>query len=140
MNENLKQEYRDVRFRYSDPKLPKEFFIITAHNPDGETVDDDMNREANQQVAVAISDLGYPLISVVGGSPDFTHSEPGFGIACSREQALKLAQSFRQDAVFEIRGDRVFLISALSNPGPDEQIGSWKDLGEVAEPPEVQSD
>lgn len=105
--------------------------MITAHNPDGKTVDDESNNEANRKLSRAISDLGFPLIPVTGGSPDFSHAEPGFAVSCSREQALDLAREFRQDAVFEIKNNRVHLISALPSPGPDEDIGMWSELSEV---------
>lgn len=131
MNSDLKEEYRNVRFRYSDQDIPAEFFVITAHNPDGQTVDEQTNSEANRKLSRAISDLGFPLVPVTGGSPDFSHVEPGFAVSCSREQALELARRFRQDAVFEIMNGRVHLVSALPNPGPDEDIGAWSELGEV---------
>lgn len=68
MNDDLKAEYRDVRFRCSVQDMPPNFFVITSHNPDGKTVHDETNKDANRQLAKAVSDLIFPLIRVTGGS------------------------------------------------------------------------
>ena len=128
MPSELKAEYSKVRFRCDQLKVPRHFFIITAHNPDGITVSASENREADQSFQKEITRLGFENFPVTGGSPDFTHSEPGYGILCSREEALSLARQFRQDALFEVIDGIVVLTSALDDPGPDEEIGSWSEL------------
>lgn len=59
MNSDLKPEYHDVRFRCSGLDLPPVFFVITAHNPDGTTVDDATNQQADQRLRAEIAHLGY---------------------------------------------------------------------------------
>jgi len=39
-----------------------------------------------------------------------------------------MARQFRQLAIFEVRDGRVFLISALEDPEPDEVVGQWAEL------------
>jgi hypothetical protein len=73
---------------------------------------------------------GHDPIRVTGGNHDFTHSEPGYGIPCTRAEGLILARQFRQEAIFEVRDDRVFLISALVSPEPDEEVGLWSELSD----------
>ena len=128
MDPNLKNEYRQVRFRCTTPSLPRRFFIITAHNPDGATVDRQANQAANRTLETEIEQAGHHHFPVTGGSPDFTHAEPGFGVTCTDEEALRLARQFRQEAVFKVEDGRVFLISALDTNAAPEEIGSWNDL------------
>ncbi|MEQ1842459.1 MAG: DUF3293 domain-containing protein [Verrucomicrobiales bacterium] len=123
----LRPEYRDACFRCPDPEPPAHFFIITAHNPDGEEVDDASNAIADAGFRREIVALGLESFPVTGGSPDFSHAEPGFGIVCTRETALSLARQFCQDAVFEVRHGKVILISALPSAEPDVVIGEWSD-------------
>lgn len=127
-NRTLKPEYREVRFRCSESDLPRHFYIITAHNPDGASVAEEANTRADAALRREIERLGFALFSVTGGSPDFSHAEPGYGIQCSREEALGLARQFRQDAFFEIREGKVILISAIPLAEPDEFVGLWRDL------------
>lgn len=123
----LRPEYRDAYFRCPDPEPPTHFFIVTAHNPDGEEVDEASNAIADASFRREIAALGLESFPVTGGSPDFSHAEPGFGIVCTREMALSLARQFCQDAVFEVRHGQVILISALPSAEPDVVIGEWSD-------------
>lgn len=124
-NRTLKPEFRDVRFRCAESHPPARFFVITAHNPNGETVGDEANVFADATFRQEIARLGFESFAVTGGSPDFSHAEPGYGIVCTRESALSLAKQFHQDAVFEVRNGQVFLISALPSAESDEWIGDW---------------
>lgn len=123
----LRPEYRDACFRCPDPEPPARFFIITAYNPDGREVDERSNMIADAALRREISALGLDYLPVTGGSPDFSHAEPGYGIVCTRETALGLAKQFCQDAVFEVRHGQVILISALPSAEPDVVIGEWSD-------------
>jgi len=124
----LKPEYRHVRFQCNESDLPAIFQIVTACNPDGQTVDADSNRRADALLAARIEEAGWRHFRVTGGSPDFSHTEPGYGIACSRDEALDLARSFGQDATFEVRNGRVYLISAKGTGAESEVVGEWSEL------------
>lgn len=128
MPADLKNEYRQVRFRCNETDLPTSFFVITAFNPDGVTVDDLANQRADEQLSAEIGRLGHTAFRVTGGSADFIHAEPGYGLACTREEVLTLARRFRQQAVFEMTNGRVLLVSALPTAGEPEVIGSWVEL------------
>ena len=99
-----------------------------AHNPDGATADEQANQAANRTLETEIEQAGHHHFPVTGGSPDFTHAEPGFGVTCTDEEALRLARQFRQEAVFKVEDGRVFLISALDTNAAPEEIGSWNNL------------
>lgn len=121
----LRPEYRRVRFRCERSEIPPSFFVITAHNPDGRKVDGAANERADDRFRKLLGRLRFEHFPVTGGSLDFSHAEPGHGVVATREQALSLARHFRQEAVYEIREGRVFLVSALDPPGLDEDIGPW---------------
>lgn len=127
MNE-LKPEYRQVCFRCSQEDLSTDFFIVTAYNPDGRTVEDSVNRIADTALLNLISDHSLPHFRVIGGNPDFSHAEPGYGTVCTKEEALMLAREFRQDAIFEVRAGEVFLLSAKAANAEPEMIGKWNEL------------
>lgn len=124
----LKPEYGEVRFRCAVIDPPSSFFIITAHNPDGVKRDDAANRQADERFLIELERHGFAAFTVTGGSPDFSHSEAGYGIVCAREEALCLATLFRQDAIFEVCDGRVILLSALPSGEPDKEIGLWSEL------------
>lgn len=128
MTDKIKPEYRQVRFQCREKELPPTFFIITAHNPDGVNATPASNRAADESLATLLEDRNLPHFPVVGGSEDFSHAEPGYGIECGREEALELAHRFRQQAIFEVGDGQVTLISALEEPDPDEVVGNWRHL------------
>ena len=128
MSADLKDEFRQVRFRCTQSPLPAEFFIVTACNPDGNQVDDETNRVATERLKEEIARLGFEAFPVTGGSWDFSHAEPGQGIVSSRAEALALARLFRQLAIFEVRDGRVFLIGARFETSAEEEVGRWDDL------------
>ena len=68
---------------------------------------------------------------VTGGSADFVHAEPGFGIALNtRAEAVALGRRWRQEAVFWVEDGEVELVPC--GDGKTSVVGAWSDL---AEPP-----
>lgn len=125
---NLPAAFREVRFRCELDEVPSEFRIITAWNPDGETVSAEENQEADEHLRSEIARLGYEAFPVIGGNPDFSHAEPGYGIVCNRAEAVLLARRFRQLAFFEVLGGRVYLVSVCEGHAPGDPVGRWRDL------------
>lgn len=127
--------YRQVRFRI-DPRGVKRsdtFAIITPWNPDGLPAALEKNQEASGRLQSRLERMGLPWFSVTGGSPDFAHVEPGFGVAdITRNEAVALGRDFRQEAIFWVEGGAVFLVSCRE-PALEE-IGRWNDLFMVADP------
>lgn len=128
MDPDLKAEYRQVRFRCNSADLPHLFYIITAYNPDGITVGDEANQKASQALMCEIEQAGHRHFPVTGGNSDFSHAELGFGVTCTADEALQLARRFSQEAIFKVVDGSVFLISALNEDAPPEEIGAWDDL------------
>jgi hypothetical protein len=123
---DLPEEYRHVRFRCELEEVPPEFRIVTAWNPEGETVAETANLEADEHLRHEIERLEFESFPVAGGNSDFSHSEPGYGIVCNRAEAVLLARRFRQQAFFEVLGGRVYLVSVHDGHAPGEPIGFWR--------------
>jgi hypothetical protein len=120
--------YAHVRFRAELPKggLPERFGIVTAWNPDGITTDAASNHTANASLQVILQAEALPHFPVTGGSPDFTHAEPGFGIIADQARIIALGREFRQEAVFWIDRGAVHLVPCTDAPA--QTLGPWSAL------------
>jgi hypothetical protein len=109
----IRPEYLDAHF-LADPfpkKWPNHFIIITAYNPDGEIVNDGENNRRHESLRNALGKLGISFFDIIGCSPDTFHQEPGFGIeSITVERAREIGRVYQQNAVFEIYGDRLFVV------------------------------
>jgi len=123
--------YHDVRFRAELPAagLPAAFGIVTACNPDGKTVADGENKQATEALRSSLTAEGHFFFPVTGGSPDFSHAEPGFGVLFkSPEGAVSWGRRYQQEAVFWINEGNVQLVPCDST-APVE-LGTWQTLAE----------
>src|SRR5207249_7095173 len=103
---------------------PLRFAIVTANNPDGNTQSRAANEAADAALLHAIVRAGLIHFRVTGGSADFSHAEPGFGIALDDpSRAVSLGREFRQEAIFWIEGDTVYLHSCAREKA--SLIGAW---------------
>jgi len=109
----IRPEYLGAHFLV-DPfprQWPYHFFIITAFNPDGEIVDADENARRNDSLCNALQKLGISFFEIAGCSPDTVHQEPSFGIeGITVDRAREIGRVYQQIAVFEIYGDRLFVV------------------------------
>ena len=125
---DLPAEYREVRFRCEETDIPSEFRIVTAWNPEGVRLEVAANLVADAHLRAEIDRLGFEAFPVTGGSPDFSHAEPGYGIVCNRAEAVLLARRFRQQAFYEVLGGRVYLVSVHEGHQPGDPVGRWTSL------------
>lgn len=123
----LKPEYFDAVFCGVVPGAgwPERFAIITACNPDGETVDDATNATTTRRLFERLAACGYDPWEVIGGSADARHQEAGFGVVCSLEAGIRLGREFRQDAIFWVEGDALSIINCANSQL--KPLGSWQD-------------
>ena len=119
--------YAEARIRAELPKggLPERFGIVTAWNPDGITLDADSNHTANARLEAILNAEGLPHFPATGGSHDFAHAEPGFGIIADQARILALGREFRQEAVFWIDRGTVHLLPC--DDAPSAILGSWNE-------------
>lgn len=121
--------YQNVRFRavIPDALKSKNFGVITACNPDGRTASDAQNEIATQQLKSQLVHEGLVHFPVTGGSPDFSHAEPGFGVVWdSPDEAVDWGRKFRQEAVFWIEDGIVHLLSCTGDQSLC--VGTWQEL------------
>jgi Protein of unknown function (DUF3293) len=119
--------YKETRFRAELPQtgLPDRFGIITAWNPDGRDVSAEANASATERLRSALLKKGHIIFPVTGGSPDFSHAEPGFGVLLeSSEETVQWGQRFRQEAVFWVEHGMVRVVSCDNEEVED--IGTWE--------------
>lgn len=123
--------YHEVRFRAALPAagLPACFSVVTACNPNGRTVSKEENQQATDALHSALSAENHFFFPVTGGSPDFSHAEPGFGVLFqSPEEAISWGQRFQQEAVFWIEEGSVQLVPCDGTASVE--LGSWQSLAE----------
>lgn len=119
--------YFDVRFRAELPPsgLPAAFGVVTACNPNGRTVSNEENEQAAEKLRLALESERRVYFPVTGGSGDFAHCEPGFGIVFeSVREAVSWGQRFDQEAVFWIENGRIQLVPCDGLATVD--LGPWE--------------
>lgn len=123
----MKEEYTRTNFvtQIAPEAVPDPFYIVTAHNPYGGRATDAENEEATAALLQQIRQSGWNHFPVRGQCED--HGEDGFGIECSRTEAVMLGEEFSQDAIYEVRDDKVTLIDC-SEKIEDTNIGLWSGL------------
>jgi hypothetical protein len=123
--------YANVRFQAELPQagLPASFGVITSCNPDGKTAPTKQNQQATETLRSTLTAENHFFFPVTGGSPDFSHAEPGFGVLFkSPEEAVSWGRRFQQEAVFWIKEGSVQLVPC-DGTAPIE-LGSWQSLAE----------
>lgn len=124
--------YLDVHFRAELPAsgLPDAFGVITACNPCGKTVDQEENELATEALRYALEAEALICFPVTGGSSDFAHAEPGFGVLfCSSQEAVSWGQRFQQEAIFWIEKGRIQLVPCDGSAAVD--LGPWESRAEL---------
>ena len=107
----MNPEYQNVCFRSDLTAHPDEFGIVTAYNSNGITRDENANLSADERLLLAIDALGVDRFRITGMSLDEVHREPGWGIQCSKDNAIRLGRQFEQEAIFWISGVELILIN-----------------------------
>ena len=123
----MNEEYTRTRFHLGPTTipLPSCFFIVTGHNPFGQVVSDETNAQMNEILRQQVEHEGWPYFEVTGQCED--HAEAGFGVVCSRDDAILLGQEFQQDAIYEVRDDKV-LLADCKEAEEDVLVGHWSEL------------
>ena len=123
----MKEDYHQTQFftQLERVSSPDHFYIITAHNPSGEVTPDETNDENNTLFLEALQASKWSYFPVTGQCED--HAEAGFGVKCSRVEAITLGKQFRQNAIYEICDDQVVLVDCQEIEA-DEMVGKWSEL------------
>jgi len=128
--------YLQARFQAELPLggLPENFGIVTACNPYGKPASAEANAAATVSLRGVIEREGWPYFPVTGGSADFSHAEPGFGVVAGEIDCVALGGVFKQEAIFWVNRGNVFLMpcSGVRPTG----LGRWAEMaiGQAALP------
>jgi len=123
------REYFEVRFAAEQQidDWPNQFAIITAHATTGEAWPAAENQAADQKLKQEIETAGWWHVRVTGFSPTSDHSEPGWAIDTSMDKACDLGLRYRQDAIYYVNDDCLYVISCEpSRRHPVEVSGSFR--------------
>jgi len=103
---------------------PAEFAIITAYATTGEDWTPERNTTADEALAMRLHESKLWHRRITGYSPTTGHTEPGWTANLSVEAACKLGQEFRQDAIYYVRGDLLF-VTQCQPPSSLELVGKF---------------
>ena len=122
-------EYSKAQFATEQVDFPHSFAIVTACNPEGEDHPTAENESFNAMLKEEISnrfDAKTPLFKITGHSECGSHEEPGWGIECSLDEAIELGALFKQEAIFWISEERLYLVDVKTHQ--KEYIGKFNRL------------
>lgn len=102
--------YHDTIFEYIPSGTISDFWVVTAYNPDGKSVECADNMEADKRLLAEITALGLIPFRIIGLSPDELHAEPGWGFPCDEALALEIGRRYSQEADFHFTSARIELV------------------------------
>jgi len=128
--------YSQARFQAELPYggLPENFGIVTACNPFGKATSAEANAAATASLRELIERERWPFFPVTGGSADFSHAEPGFGVMAGEIDCVALGRVFKQDAIFWVNRGNVFLMPCSGQRARGIELWSNMAIGPAAHP------
>jgi Protein of unknown function (DUF3293) len=103
---------------------PTQFAIITAYAPTGRCWPARRNRAAHRRLRQQLRWRGCWRRVVTGYSPLSGHAEPGWAVVLPPDEAVALARRFRQDAIYWVRVDELWLVRCHS--GERARVGPFR--------------
>lgn len=124
----MKSAYLDTVFDVETPeKLPTQFVIITAYNPQGRSAPPSRNQHQDQTLRAVLIGRGFEPIRVTGRDEAQTHQEPGWAVPLELSIGIELGKMFDQLAIYQVVDDVLFLHDCASKlPKDPVNLGSWK--------------
>lgn len=101
--------------------LGRHFCVITADNPFGRAVVPEENSSRCGQLEDELDRLGCLHVPCVGMNPEQTHRENGFAAAINLADAIAIARTFEQLALFHYDGVSFWIVPVLL-PGAHVQL------------------
>jgi hypothetical protein len=111
MIREMHPEYFETHFDSAgyDGPWPRQFAIITGYATTGEKWTLEANARADFELHAELVRRGVWMQRVTGFSPRTGHAEPGWAAELSFSDACDLGHHFRQDALYSIREDQLFV-------------------------------
>ena len=125
--------YFTTRFRWEADEpgsWPHQFVIISAHATTGERWTAEENQNAHEALYDQLSDRNLWIDFVTGYEPVTGHAEPSYAVVLPLEETRELGKSFRQDAIFYVRGDELF-VTRCDAAAPLVLVGSFRERLDV---------
>jgi hypothetical protein len=96
--------------------LPETVWVITAHDPFGRRLPEDVNATENAKLAYELVAAGKRSIGAVGRAADGTFRDEGFLVwDIDRLTVQALGRQFGQEAIFELDADEVRIIGCFND-------------------------
>lgn len=121
--------YFETHFRPSSSvsAWPEEFAVITAYATTGETWSDAQNAAADRALEAELRETGRLPCRLTGFSPSTGHAEPGWAVELSWEAACEIGRRYRQDAVYFVRGDLLYVTCCDLNRRKLIPVGAFRE-------------
>lgn len=134
MNPDLHPAYFKLRFRgpWPDRRHPDEIAIITPYATTGETWSEERNQAADLKIENELRETGLWMRRLIGYDPATSHEEPGWAVEMGFEAACDLGGRFKQDAIFWVSGNRVW-VAKCGPDGERAEIGTFSDRFDMEE-------
>ena len=131
IDQRMWDAYKDVCFFvnqkldfFLDKELQaSEFCIITACNPHSVLLSDTENRAANRALEQDLLTTKYATILV--GDCEKSWTEASYAAEISRVDSTKLAKKYRQNAIYYVQNDQLYLIPCVDCGRSEVQIGRF---------------
>lgn len=98
--------------------LDGKFAVVTAYNPQGQTISAGRNDTRSRELEAELQSAGEKFVRVDACSPDELHCECSVALAATQERAVEIARHFDQIAIFWFDGDDFWIVGVLSDAKP----------------------
>jgi type I restriction system adenine methylase HsdM len=114
--------YAETHFQRHEPweDGPDEFSIITAYATTGEKWIQSRNEDADRELEAVLHGRSPWVRRITGYAPSTGHAEPGWAVPLSLEEACDIGQAFKQDAIYLVKNDTLFVSHCDSRRKPVE--------------------
>ncbi|MCE0557500.1 DUF3293 domain-containing protein [Motilimonas sp. E26] len=110
--------YQQTYFQWCQSKLhAPRFVIVTAYNPKGIVQPRYANRLAHQRLLRYLRIHRKMFSCLSGMSADGSYTELSVAVACSVREGKYIGWQFKQNAIYWIKDDQLFLESVLMGSG-----------------------
>ncbi len=134
--------YFETRFCTPAPVTdwPSQFVIVTAFATTGTTRSAEENERADRELEADLRERAGTALEagragrggagwlqrITGYSPSTGHAEPGWAVDLPFEEACDLGLRFRQDAIYVVRGDDLFVTHCDERRG-EVRVGRFRE-------------
>lgn len=121
----IHKEYFKTRFKDIDSEVsfPDSFAIITGYATTKEVWSKERNNTADKHLLEEIQSSGHWHTRITGFVGD--HTEPGWAVTISLEEAIQLGAKYKQDAIYYVNNDSLSVHVCVGNLD-SAPVGSFK--------------